>query len=107
MGVEALQRIAIRHPNAGEYVLKIVSEHPARPILMEAVKAAIDLGLKDKVAELVPRDEQWILDIRRARIEEIAVDPERRNMRERGFTPPKMPSRFTAPTAKCHTQQED
>lgn len=107
MAVEALQRIAARHPDAGEYVLKIVSERPVQPILIEAVKAAMDLRLKDDVAKLLPKDDYWILDIRRVRIGEIAVDPERRDSNERGFTPPKMPAHFTAPTAECRPRRED
>lgn len=107
MAVEALQRIAVRHPDTVEYLLKIVSEHPARPILIEAVKAAADLGLKEKVRELLSKEDHWILDIRRARIEEIGAEPKRRDTNERGFTPPKMPSRYTAPSAVCHTHQED
>jgi len=56
--------------------------------LIEAVKAAKDLGLKDKLLEILPTDDHWILDIRQARIEEISVDPERKDSNERGFTPP-------------------
>jgi hypothetical protein len=38
--------------------LKVIS---TRPVLIEAVKAAIQLGLKDQVRELLPKEDHWIL----------------------------------------------
>jgi len=97
MAVHALQRVAERHPAVSEQLLKIVSERPARPILIEAVKVAIELGLKEKVRDLLPKEDHWILDIRRARTEELFAEPEREDGKERGFTPPKTGLDYTAP----------
>lgn len=107
MAVESLQRIATRHTEAAEYLLKVASERPARPILIEAVKAAIHLGLKEKVRELLREEEYWILDIRQVRIEEIIAEPERRDVKERGFTPPKMPSDSTTPRVPYESHQPE
>lgn len=106
MAVHALQKVAGRHPEVSESLLRIVSARPARPILIEAVKAAGELGLRDRVRELLPKDEHWILDIRRARTEEFFAEPERQEEKERGFTPPKSGALYTAPTAVCCTRKE-
>lgn len=106
MAVHALHRIAKRHPEVSEAILKIVSERPDRPILIEAVKVASDLGLKDRVQYLLPKEDQWILDIRRARTEEVFAEPEREDGKERGFTPPKSGSLYTAPRTACCTGKE-
>lgn len=106
MAVEALQRIATRHPNAAEHVLKVVSKPPARSILIEAVKAAAALGLKDKVAEILPKEDQWILDIRHARADELHAEPERDDAARHGFAPPKRASLSTSPSMKCQAEQE-
>ena len=87
-------------------LLKIVSERPARPILIEAVKVASELGLKEKVLELLPNEDHWILDIRRARTEEVFAEPERQDGKERGFTPPKTGALYTAPSTVCCTRKE-
>jgi hypothetical protein len=96
--VHALQRVATRHPQVVDHVLKIISERPARPILIEAVKVAADLGLKERVQDLLPKEDHWILDIRRARPQELFAEPEREDGKERGFTPPKSGSLYTAPS---------
>lgn len=106
MAVHALQRLARRYPEVSEYLLKIISERPARPILIEAVKVANELGLKEKVQSLLPKEDHWILDIRRARTEEFFAEPERQDGKERGFTPPKSGSLYTAPSALCCTRKE-
>ena len=106
MAVHAIQRVAGRYPEVSEYLLKIVSERPARPILIEAVKVAKELGLKEKVQALLPKEDHWILDIRRARTEEFFAEPERQDGKERGFTPPKSGSLYTAPSAVCCRRKE-
>jgi hypothetical protein len=95
MAVHALHRVAGRHPEIAEAILQIVSARPARPILVEAVKVANERGLQEKVRELLPREDHWILDIRRARNEEVFAEPEREDGKERGFTPPKTGSLLT------------
>ena len=96
--VHALHRVAARHSEAGESVLKIISARPARPILIEAVKVGVELGLKEKVQHLLPKDDHWMLDIRRARAQELFAEPEREDGKERGFTPPKAGALHTAPS---------
>ncbi len=99
MAVEALQRVATRHKEIAELMLKVVSARPAQPILIEAIKAAADLGLRDRLADLLPKDDLWMLEIRRARIEEFDAEVGREDGRERGFTPPKGREAHTAPGA--------
>lgn len=106
MAIHALQKVAGRHRQAGEYLLKIVSARPVRPILIEAVKAASELGLKDQARSLLPKEDHWILDIRRARTEEFFAEPERQDGKERGFTPPKSGALYTAPRAGCCARKE-
>ena len=105
MAVHALQRVARRHPDVSDQLLAVVSARPARPILIEAVKVGGELGLTDKIRELLPEEERWILDIRRARTEELIAEPEREDEKERGFTPPKSGALYTAPSVACSTGQ--
>ena len=81
--VHALHRVASRHPEAAEALLKVVSERPARPILVEAVKVAGELGLREKVQHVLPKEDHWMLDIRRTRAQELFADPEREDGKER------------------------
>jgi hypothetical protein len=98
MAVHALHRVATRHPKMADDVLKVVSATPARPILIEAVKVAVDLGLRERVLPLLAKDDHWMIDIRRVRPQELFADPEREDGKERGFTPPKSGPLYTAPS---------
>lgn len=106
MAVHALHRIAGRHAEISEALLKVVSARPAQPILIEAVKVAGELGFKEKVRALLPEEDHWILDIRRARAVELFAEPEREDGKERGFTPPKSGSMYTAPKSACCARKE-
>lgn len=101
MAVEALGRLAGRHPEAADLVLKVVAGRPDRAVLIEAVKVAVALRLGDKVRGVLPKDDHWMLDIRKARTEEVQADPERKDGGERGFTPPKLRAQHTAPKFGC------
>ncbi len=105
--VHALHRVAARHPQAADQVLKIISKRPARPILIEAVKVAAELGLMEKVQDLLPKEDHWILGIRRARPQELFAESERDDGKERGFTPPKSGSLYTAPSVVRCKGKED
>ena len=105
--VHALHRVASRHPQTADYILKIITDRPERPILIEAVKVASELGLREKVLDLLPKEDHWILDIRRARPQELFADPEREDGKERGFTPPKSGALYTAPSAVHCIVKED
>jgi hypothetical protein len=106
MAIHGLHRVATRHPAAADAVLKIVSARPARPLLVEAVKVAVDLGLREKAQQLLPKEDHWIFDIRRARAQEVFADPEREDGKERGFTPPKSGEHYTAPNVGCCSGKE-
>lgn len=99
--VHALRQIAARHRECADRLLKVVSERPEHPVLIEVVKAADDLGLRDRVREILPQEDHWILDIRRARAQELFADPERDDGKERGFTPPRGGALYTAPRTPC------
>lgn len=106
MAIHAVGMIAERHREAGEFVLKLVSERPDRVLLIEAVKVGVELGLADKIRDMLPKEDHWILDIRRARAEELHAEPEREDGKERSFTPPKRGALYTAPHGGCCSCKE-
>ena len=101
VAIQSLIKIARQYTGAIEYVLQIVKIHPDREILIEAVKGAVELGLKDKVRELLPQQDQWIIDIRKAKTEEVHADPERVDTKEIGFVPPKDKAQYSSPLISC------
>ena len=101
MAVHALHRLAVRHPQASEAILRIVKTRPAQPILIEAVKVAIELNLQKDLRELLAQSDLWILDIKHRATQEVFADPERADGEERSFTPPKSGALYTAPNAGC------
>lgn len=107
MAVGAIVAVARRHPDASEAIVAIVKEHPARPVLIEAVKAAVELGLRDRVQEMLAEDDRWILNIKRVSHQELSADPERKDSKEVGFTPPRQRELHTAPSVcSCHCSKE-
>jgi len=107
MAVHALHRLAGRHPKAVEALLEIVKKRPAQPILIEAVKVAIELKLEEKVRELLAENDLWILGISHRHVQEVFADPERADGKERSFTPPKSGALYTAPNAGCCKGKEN
>ncbi|QSX77881.1 hypothetical protein [Agrilutibacter solisilvae] len=101
MAVIALATVAGRHKDAAQSLLKIIGSAPARPVLIEAVKAAVDLGLQDRVREMLPEEERWILDIKRVSYREVNADPEREDGKEVGYTPPRHRADHTAPSSNA------
>lgn len=101
MAVEGLQQLAGRHPQAAEQLLHIVGKAPDRALVIEAVKAASALGLQEKVRGILPKENHWMLDIRRARVDEVAADPERKDGTEHTFAPPKFGTARTTPKTSC------
>ncbi|MEP7364853.1 MAG: hypothetical protein ABI972_16490 [Acidobacteriota bacterium] len=106
MAVESLQYVARRHAEAADHVLKLVGSNLERPVLIEAVKAAKELGLADKVRGILKAEDHWMLDIRTARTEEVVVEAERKEGGEVGFRAPKMAADHTAPST-CHCRKEN
>lgn len=106
MAIHAVGKIAERHREAAEYVVRLVAERPDRVLLIEAVKVGVELGLAGKLREMLPKEDQWILDIKRARTEEVFAEPEREDGKERGFTPPKRGALYTAPHGGCCSCKE-
>ena len=98
MAIHGLHSVAKRHPNAADAVLKVVSARPAKPLLVEAVKVAVELGLRERAQSVLPKEDHWIFDIRRAHAQELFAHPEREDGKERGFTPPKSGEHYTAPS---------
>jgi hypothetical protein len=101
MAVEALQSVAERHEKAGELVLELITERPARPVLIELVKAARALKLTAKAGELLRKKDKWMLDIAIQPAEEVMAQPERGDDTVLGYTPPSMKSVRDAPAADC------
>jgi hypothetical protein len=107
MSVHAIHKISTRYQEQAENLLKIISAKPARPILIEAVKLSLELGFKDKVRDLLGKDEQWILDIRKVRTEELFAEPEREDGKERGFVPPNKELESIRPHILCSKRKEE
>ncbi|MFX0574651.1 hypothetical protein [Nocardia nepalensis] len=102
MAVQALGRIGGRHPEVTNSILGIVGQQPDRAILIEAVKVAIALGMKEKLREMIPEDARWVLDIRQVAYQSISVDPEREDSEDCGHAPPKRGPLYTAPqVSRC------
>ena len=101
MAIESLQKIAKRYTEVSDLFLYIISQNPDRGILIEAVKAAVELGLKEKLAQELSKEHHWIFELRKARVEELHAEPERSDSKERNFTPPKSRSESTTPTINC------
>lgn len=101
MAIQSLIKIGRRYPEVSEHVLHIISKHPDPEILIEAVKGAVELGLKEKIRELLPQEDHWMIDIRKARIEEVHADPEMVNTKEVGFVPPKDKEQYSSPVIAC------
>ena len=70
------------------------------------MKAAVDLELREQIYEVLSDEDRWILDIRRARTEELFAEPEREDGTEQGFTPPKIGLAYTAPQIVLATRKE-
>jgi hypothetical protein len=101
MAIESLQKIAKRYAEVSDLFLNIISQKPDRGILIEVVKAAVELGLKEKLVQELSKDHHWILELRKARVEEMHAESERTNSKERDFTPPKSVSEYSSPTINC------
>lgn len=101
MAVEALHRVAARHEEAGELVLRLIAERPVQPVLVEAVKIARALNLTDKAREVLRKKDAWILDIRIHPVDDVIAEPERGDDTAFGRTPPSMRTLLSSPTASC------
>lgn len=106
MAIHSLYKVAIRFPEVSEHVLKIISEKPAQPLYIEAIKVARQLKLEDKVQEILPKEDRWILDIKQAHTKELFADPEREEVQEKKFNPPRKGSDNLAPRIICKKKME-
>lgn len=101
MAIESIKKIALQYSDTSEYVLRMVAARPDTAVLIEAVKAAIELGLKEKLQEILAKEDHWMLDIRKARIEEFHADSGQTNTKEIGYVPPGKIADYKTPTIKC------
>lgn len=97
MAIEALRRLTGRAPDVGEFLLRIVSAKPTRPLLVEAVKACRSLGLTDRVKPMLPHDSYWMLELRQAERGEFVATVERKEDIQAVLSPPRRPFRTTKP----------
>jgi hypothetical protein len=105
MAIESLQKIAKRDAEISNLFLHVISQNPHRGILIEAVKAAVELGLRDKLLQTLSKEHHWILELRKTRVEELRAESGRTDSKERDFTPPKSPSEFFTPTINCECRK--
>ena len=101
MAVESLKKIVRSDAATSDYIVRIIADRPDRAVLIEAVKAAIELGLKEKILDVLPREDHWMTDISKAKREELHADSGRNDTKEIGYTPPKKIADYTTPSIKC------
>ena len=101
MAIESIKKIALQYPDTSESILRIIAARPDKALLIEAVKAAIELGLKEKLYEILPKEDLWTLDIRKARIEEFHAESGKTDTKEIGYIPPRKMADYTTPSIKC------
>ena len=101
MAVESIKKVAIQYADTAEYILKIVASRPDTALLIEAVKAAIELGLKEKLHEIMAKEDVWMLNIRKARIEEFHAPSGKTDTKEIGYIPPGKIADYKTPSIKC------
>lgn len=77
MAVEALGRIAKRHPEARESIVTLIGERPNQAVLIEAVKVARSVDLDLDYREMLGKGNRWILDICTEPVDRVVADPER------------------------------
>ena len=107
MAVHAIAAVARRHENAADGLLRIVEARPDRTVLIEAVKAAVELGHRERVHGLLAENDRWILDLKRVSYREVNADPEREDGKEVGFVPPRQRALHTSPQACGCSSKED
>jgi len=107
MAVHAIAAVARRHEDAADGLLRIVEAKPDRAVLIEAVKAAVDLGQGERVQSLLSEEDRWILDLKRVSYREVSADAEREDGKEIGFVPPRQREHHTAPQACGCSSKED
>lgn len=106
MAVHAIAALSARHPDAVEGLLQVIKAQPDRAVLIEAVKAAADLGHREQVQALLSEQDRWILDLKRVSYREVNAEAERKDGVEVGFVPPRHRSEHTAPHAcGCDTKE--
>lgn len=101
MAIESLRRVAERHEEAGEMVLKLIGERPDRALMVEAVKAACALQLTDKARELLREEDRWMLDLKVVPVSEVMAEPERDDATALGYVPPNQRSEIERPATDC------
>jgi hypothetical protein len=101
MAIEALVSVARRQPKVAPLSLEIVKARPEWPVLVEAVKAAVALGLADRLRELLPQNEHWLIELKTVRHEELSADTGRKDLGEVGNRVPRLFADATTPTRGC------
>ena len=101
MAIEAFENIARRHEGIGERIIEVFGKVREPAVVIEAVKAAVRLGLREHVERVLDEGDRWMLDIRTARHSEVDAEAERTDGGERGFVPPHMCDEHRAPKGAC------
>ncbi|QCU72530.1 hypothetical protein E5843_14465 [Luteimonas yindakuii] len=106
MAVHAIAAIATREREVAGQLLRIVEANPERAVLVEAVKAAADAGLQDRVRELLPQEHHWMLDLKRVNHQQVQADPGRKDEVDGRFRPPAQDAARQVPQACGFTRKE-
>jgi hypothetical protein len=101
MAVEALHRVAQRHEDVRDRVLKLVAARPERAVLVEAVKAARDLGMVDELKEALRKKDRWMLELKTVPVTEVVAEPERDDTEPTRLVAPNLTVTRQSPKADC------
>lgn len=100
MAIEAFENIAGRFANIAERVVEAIDKKVDRAVLIEVVKIAVRLGLRERIEQMLEADDRWILDLRTVKFSELDAVIERGDSSERGFTPPVMQNEYSSPQSR-------
>lgn len=103
MAIEALHKTLKVHPQQSELMLTLVGGRLITPLRVEAVKAALALGLGERLKEVLPKEDHWMLDLKKAAFEELRVEHEQIQTptSERLFRAPSLDANFGKPQSTC------
>lgn len=103
MAIEALHKTLKAHPQQSEVMLTLVGGKLITPLRVEAVKAALALGLGERVKEVLPKEDHWMLDLKKATFEDLRVEHEQTQTpaSERLFRAPSLDGNSATPQSAC------
>jgi hypothetical protein len=102
MAIEGLARLAASVDDGSDRLFRVLEAQPEPALRVEAVKALLELdpNTAGRIKDLLPEQLHFALDLRRAKVEEVDVEPEREETNERLARPPRFDQPATSPTIR-------